>query len=72
MKHKPTEPKEYDAASPEDPFVLLRPPLNHAYRVSADAQGRPDAVELLLRAPENLVLMTEIAKHGSASFEVLV
>jgi hypothetical protein len=72
VQHKPAEEKEDDDAGPEDPLVLFRSALNHADRVSADAQGICNAVQPLLRALEHVPLAAQVAQHSPASVEKLV
>lgn len=72
MDDEPTKGEEKHDAGPEDPFVLLGPPLHHADRFAADAQRVGDAVQLPLSALEHLPLLAQIAQHGPAALEVFV
>lgn len=72
MYDEPAKGEEKHDAGPEDPFVLLGPPLDHADGVAADAQRVGDAVQLPLRALEHLALLAQIAEHGPAALEVFV
>lgn len=72
MYDQPTEAKEDDDAGPEDPLVLLGPPLDHADGVPADAERVGDAVQAALGILEHVPLGAEVAQHGLAAGYVLV
>lgn len=72
MYDEPAKRKKKHDPGPEDPFVLLGPPLHHADRVAADAQRVGDAVQLPLSAFEHLSLLAQIAQHGPAALEVFI
>ena len=56
MYDQPAECEENDCANPKDPFVLLRPPLNHPDRVAAYSQRVCHTVQLLLCSFQQLSL----------------
>lgn len=57
---------------PENPLVLLGPPLNHANRVSGDAQRIRGRVKLPLRPLEHVPLVAQIPQHGPAPLQVFI
>ena len=72
MQHQPAEQEEEYDTGPENPLVLLGPPLDHPDRVAADPQRIRDAVQLLLCPLQHIPLVPQIAEHGAASLQVLV
>lgn len=72
MYHQPTKPKENHTSRPENPLILLRPPLHHPNSFPTDPQSIRDAVQSLLRPLQNLFLLPQIPEHGASPLEVLV
>jgi hypothetical protein len=69
---EPAEDEEDDDAGPEDPLVLLGPPLHHADRVAADAERIGDGIQPPLGALEHLPLLAEVAQDVPPAVEELV
>lgn len=55
--HEPTEYKENNYPAPENPLILSRPPLHHAYRISAHPKCIRYTIQLFLRPFEHLPLL---------------
>jgi hypothetical protein len=69
---EPAEDEEDDDAGPENPLVLLGPPLHHADRVAADAERVGDGIQPPLGALEHLPLLAQVAQNVPAAVEELV
>lgn len=67
VQAQPAKPEEDKGTRPEDPFVLLGPPLDHAYGVAADAQRISDTVQPLLGVLQHLALCAQVAEDSLAS-----
>jgi hypothetical protein len=72
MQHKPAKAKEYQHTRPENPLILFRPPLNHAYRVTTHTQRVRHTIQSLLRPLQNLPLLPQIPQHSLSSDQVFI
>lgn len=72
MQHQPTEQEENHHASPKDPLILLRPPLNHPDRIATDPQRVANRVQLPLRILHDFSLLIQIPQHRLAPRNVIV
>lgn len=64
---QPTEQEENYHSTPENPLVLLRSPLDHAYCIATNTQGVCNGVQPPLCALEHVPLLPQIAQHRSSS-----
>lgn len=65
VQYEPAEQEENDDSRPENPLILLCPPLHHAYRISADAERIRHTVQPPLRSLKHVSLMPQITQHGA-------
>jgi hypothetical protein len=72
VKNKPAEQDKYDNASPENPYILFRPALDHSDRITANAQRVANAVQSSLRVLEDIALLTQVGEDSPAPVQELV
>lgn len=72
MKTHPHEPRENHTPSPKHSFITFNPPLDPPYRIPADPQRVPHAVQPPLRPLQYLPLLMQVTQHGAPALEVLV